>query len=113
MSRSDAGREACEAPPWRAEWGPQPPRRTYATGREPMLRIRTAGRWRPCVVVAREDRPDGTVYAVEVPFGPNVFYRYYRWDPDAMRVLAYPGAGVQPKRTARSRAARGRPGAGR
>ncbi|AXK34656.1 hypothetical protein DVA86_20395 [Streptomyces armeniacus] len=90
----EAVRNALEARPWRPEDGPAPRVWLYPYGRRPALRIRVAGRWRHCLVHARQDYPDGrTAYQVEIALSASsdgivgTYIRTYWW-PAAMRPTA-------------------------
>nr|WSX25530.1 hypothetical protein OG690_38250 [Streptomyces tubercidicus] len=83
--------EAVEVPPWNPDQGPLPEVQTWPRLSRPVLDIHVRGQWRHCPVIAVQRYPDGRVAVqVDVHLDSDTSYqaRTYRWDPDAMRIVA-------------------------
>lgn len=87
--------EPVEAPPWRSDMGPAPRVTSYTYGQEPLLEVRTQGKWRLAAVRGRQDWADGRVaYHVDIRLDepdPGVYHRAYWWPQPGLRVVAQPG----------------------
>ncbi|MFZ3562713.1 hypothetical protein ACOKM5_43025 [Streptomyces sp. BH097] len=81
--------EPTQAPPWRADMGPQPQVFTWPHGDRPAFYVQVGTDWRYAPVGARYEWPDGRIsYAVEVSVGErgsSRVFRTYWWPSPRLR----------------------------